>query len=58
MVERGQERMNDREWWYEYLMRSLGYARALRVSGRSLWARELPVEQYDGSLLLEQSKSG
>ena len=40
MVERGQERMNDREWWYEYLLRSRGCARALRLNGRSLWARE------------------
>lgn len=51
MDERGQERMNDGEWWYEYLMRSPGCARALRLSGHSLWARELPAEQYGGSLL-------
>lgn len=52
MFERGQERMNDGEWWYEYLMRSPGCSRALRLTGRSLWARELPAEQYGGSLLL------
>ena len=51
MVEKGQERMNDGEWWYEYLMRSPGCARALRLSGRSVWTRELPAEQYEGSLL-------
>lgn len=51
MVERGQERMNDGEWWYEYLMRSPGCARALRLSENSLRVTQLPVEQYRGSLV-------
>ena len=51
IVEKGQERMNDREWWYEYLIRSPDCACALRLSGRSVWTRKLPAEQYEGSLL-------
>ena len=37
LMEMGGERMNDGEWWYEYLTRSPGCVRAMSVSGRIRW---------------------
>jgi len=44
-VEASKEKMCDGEWWHEYLLRFLGYARVLRLGGVRLLSTA-DFEQY------------